>query len=203
MTHSPGWIGPRDPAQPNLNIGTEDGSVINCTFHDMGDCPHHTPPEPELTDAEKLAALETYIKVLTPMAKALRAKVTEDLAARRVEKVGAYLPGGVKIASVSYVPGGKTAKVTDPHAAARWCARAYPHEMVHTVNPAFLTALTDYAKKQCEVGEHGVDPHTGQELTFIDVVQGSPYVRVTTTDEGVDRMAALAGGFTAMLEGGN
>lgn len=161
-----------------------------------------TDQTPGLTDAEKLAALETYLKVLKPMAEALRAKVTEDLGVRRVERVGAYLPDGVKLASVSYSGGNKTAKVTDPEAALKWCLNRYPDEIVKAVNPAFLTALTDYAKKVSKVGEHGVDPRTGEVLDFIEVVQGKAYVTVTTTEEGSERMAGLAGGFVGMLEAG-
>jgi len=156
---------------------------------------------PGLTDAEKLAALETYLKVLDPLAKALRVKVTEDMGVRRVERVGAYLPDGTKLASVGYSGGRTTAKVTDPEAALKWCLKQYPDEIVKAINPAFLKALTDYAKKVGNVGEPGVDPRTGEVLDFIEVVQGSPYVTVTTTEPGVDRMAGLAGGFVAMLEG--
>jgi hypothetical protein len=43
---------------------------------------------------------------------------------------------------------------------------------------------------------------TGEELPFIEVTQGNPYVMVTTTDDGVERIAALANGFVAMLESG-
>jgi len=79
-----------------------------------------TEPVPqELTDAEKLAALETYIKVLKGQADALRANVTTDLGKRHVEKVGAYLPGGTKMASVSYRPGSKSARITDEAEAIR------------------------------------------------------------------------------------
>lgn len=155
-----------------------------------------------LTDAERLAALETYLKVLEPHARALRVKVTEDMGVRRVERVGAYLPDGVKLASVGYSGGRTTAKVTDPEAALKWCLERYPDEIVKAINPSFLKALTDYAKRAGQVGDTGVDPRTGELLPFIEVVQGSPYITVTTTDEGVDRMATLAGGFVAMLEAG-
>lgn len=155
---------------------------------------------PELTEAEKLTALETYTKTLSGITTALRARVTEDMGARHVEKVGAYLPDGLKLGSVAYQPGNKSAKVTDPAAALRWCLAKYPDEIVKAVNPAFLTALTDYAKKVGMVGEPGVDPRDGEMLDFIKVVQGSPFVRVTTTEEGVARMQALAHGFTGMLE---
>lgn len=155
---------------------------------------------PALTDAEKLAAIETYLKTLDPIAKALRAKVTADLGARRVERVGAYLPDGTKIAAVGYSSGRKTAKVNDAAAALRWCLDRYPDAIVEAINPAFLKSITDYSAKAGKIGDPGIDPLTGESLDFIEVQQGSAYVTVTTTEEGVDRMAALAGGFVAMLE---
>lgn len=153
-----------------------------------------------LTDAEKLAALETYMKTLKVMSDELRAKVTADMQGRRVERVGAYL-GSLKLAAVSFVKGRKTATVTDPAAALRWCLNAHPEEVVSAVNPAYLKALTDYAASTGEVGEMGVDPRTGETLPFIEVRQGNPYVSVKTTPEGVARMDALAHGFAGMLEG--
>jgi hypothetical protein len=156
---------------------------------------------PVLTDAEKLAALGTYLKVLGDIEKGLRAAVTEDMGARHVEKVGAFLPDGTKMASVSRSGGKKTAKVIDPAAALAWCILRYPDEIVKAINPAFLKKLLD-ANASGPIGEPGVDPVTGEMLPFIEVQQGNPYVTVTTTEEGRDRMAALAGGFTAMLEAG-
>lgn len=152
-----------------------------------------------MTDAEKLAALETYLKVLDPMSKTLRAKVTRDMGELHSEKVGAYLPDGTKMASVSRSDGKKFAKVVDSAAALAWCLKRYPDEIVQAVNPAFLKKLTDVAGS-LPVGSKGLDPTTGEELPFIEVQQGSPYVSVTTTAEGRDRMAALANGFAGMLE---
>lgn len=157
-------------------------------------------PGDGLTDAEKLAALGTYIKVLTEMEKALRASVTASMGARRVEKVGAYLPDGTKMASVGRSAGKKGARVTDQAAALRWVRDKYPTETVVTINPAFLKKLTDAAAAGA-VGEPGFDPATGQILDFIEVYQGNPYVTITTTTEGRNRMAQLAGGFAAMIEG--
>lgn len=153
-----------------------------------------------LTDAEKLSALETYLKTLTAMSKELRAKVTADMGRRHDERVGAYLPDGTKMASVGYSGGAKKAKVTDPAAALRWCMKQYPDEIIGAINPAFLKKLTDHALAVGQVGEPGVDPLTGEMLPFIEVVQGSAYVSVTTTNEGVQRMEALAYGFAGMLE---
>lgn len=160
-----------------------------------------TDETPELTDAEKLAALGTYVKVLTEMEKKLRADVTRDMGERRVEKIGAYLPDGAKLASVGRSDGKKTVKLTDPAAALRWCIERYPDELVEAINPAFLKKLMDVAGS-LPVGSKGLDPRTGEELSFIEVQQGSPYVTITMTDDGRDRMTALASGFAGMLGAG-
>lgn len=154
-----------------------------------------------MTDAEKLAALETYMKALKAIGDTLRARVTEDMGDRRVERVGAYLPDGQKIASVGYSSGNKTAKVTDPAAALKWCVDRYPDEIVRAINPAFLKLVLDTSKSG-EVGEPGVDPVSGEVLPFIEVTRGTAFVTVTTTPEGRSRMQALATGFAGTLESG-
>ena len=156
-------------------------------------------PEYELTDAEKLTALETYIKTLKGMADELRAAVTTDLGKRHVERVGAFLPDGTKLGAVTYKAGTKTVKVTDPHAALVWCMRTYPDEIVKAINPAFLKKLLDFNKSGA-VGEHGVDPATGELLPFITIEQGEPGIMVTKTAEGTARMEALAHGFARVLK---
>lgn len=161
--------------------------------------PDYVPPV--LTDAEKLTAIETYLKTLTAMAKTLRATVTADMGTRRVERVGAYLPDGEKMGAVGYSTGRKSVKVTDEAAALAWCQNRYPGEVVavEMIRPAFLKKLLDTAKA-LPVDSAGVDPATGELLDFIQVSQGDPFVTVTTTDEGVARMETLAHGFAGMLE---
>lgn len=155
-----------------------------------------------LTNAEKLTALQTYLKALKPMEEHLRLAVFDDMTRAKAERVSAYLPGATeKIGSVGLVKGRKTATVTDPTAALRWALAKYPETIVQAINPAFLKAITDYAAKVGEVGEPGVDPADGQMLDFIEVRQGAPYVTVSTTKEGVARMTELAHGFAGMLEG--
>jgi len=155
---------------------------------------------PKLTDAERLAALQAYLKCLGPIEKGLRARVTRDMGLRHVERVGAYLPDGTKIAAVGYSEGRRTAKVTDEAAALAWCLKQYPDEVqtVQVVRPAFLKKLLDVAGS-LPVGK-GLDPATGEELPFIEVTRGDPFVTVTTTSDGVGRMEALALGFTRTLE---
>lgn len=164
-------------------------------------CYEQAAPAPDqLTDAEKLAAVETYLKVLKGYADTLRSDVTKDLGERRVEKVGAYLPNGTKIASVSYRSGAKTARITDDAAALAWTERVHPEQIMKAVRPAFLAMLLEHAKKEIEVGGHGFDPWSGEELEWIEVVKGQPGVTVTTTAEGRALMTQLAGGFAGMLE---
>lgn len=157
---------------------------------------------PARTDAEMLAALETYVKTLTALSKDLRARVTADMGLQHLEKVGAYLPDGTKMASVARQPGNKSARVANEAAALKWCLARYPDEVqtVQVIRPAFLKVLLDTAKASGKPGDAGVDPHTSELLPFIEVVQGSPFVKVETTDEGVQRMEALAHGFAGMLE---
>lgn len=159
-----------------------------------------------LTNAEKLAAIETYLKTLTAIAASLRHTVTIEMGLTRAERVGAYLPDGSKIGAVSRSEGRMSAKVVDEAAALAWCLERYPDEVqtvpaVRVVRPAFLKYLTDAAKAdEAKDGDLGVDPRTGEELPFIKVSQGAPYVSVTTTTAGVQRMEALAYGFAGQLE---
>jgi len=153
------------------------------------------------TDAEVLVALDLYTKALSPTNIALRARCTEDFAKRHVEKVGAYLPDGTKIGAVAYRKGAKTARITDEQAALAWAIKEHPEQVMQAVRPAFLSMLLDVAKKEVEVGGHGFDPATGQELDWIEVVEGAPGVTVTSTPEGKARMAALANGFGRMIGG--
>lgn len=153
-----------------------------------------------LTDAEKLTALQAYMKALKPIEEQLRAAVTADMEARSVERVGAFLPTGEKLGTVGYRQGNKTARVINPSAALAWCQKEYPEAIVQAVSPAFLKKLTDHAAAVGEVGEPGVDPDTGRVLDFIEVQRGAPGVTVTPTKDGVARMTQLATGFAGMLE---
>lgn len=165
------------------------------------------PSGDELTNAEKLTALQAYTKALKPIEDALRAAVVAELGARKVERVGAYLPGadgkpGEKMGAVAYSPGRKTAVVTDAAAALKWCLERHPEAVIRAITPGFLKGLTDYAARVGEVGESGVCPDTGEALDFITVRRGDPFVTVTPTKLGIARMTALASGFAGLLEAG-
>lgn len=158
-------------------------------------------PGPGLTDVEKLAALDTYLKVLTETASKLRATVTADMGNQHDERVGAFLPDGTKIASITRSDGRKSATIVDEQAALEWCKSRYPTEVVtvEMIRPAFRKKFLDIAGS-LPVGSQGLDSATGEELPFIEVRQGAPYVTVLKTDEGKARMTALAHGFAGMLE---
>lgn len=153
-----------------------------------------------LTNAEKLTALQTYLKALKPMEEHLRVAALADMQAARAERVGAYLPDGEKIGTVGLNKGRKSARVTDDAAALTWVEKNYPEAIRKSINPAWLKALTDYAAEVGQPGEPGVDPRSGEVLPFIEVRQGNPFLTVTTTKEGVARMTELAHGFAGMLE---
>lgn len=158
---------------------------------------------PAPSKAEQLAALDMYLKALKPYAEKLRSEVTAEMTANHDERKGAYLPDGTKIASVTLQDGRRSASVTDEAAALAWCLKNYPSEVetvtITSIRPAFMKKLLDVAGS-LPAGP-GLDPATGQELSFITVRRGDPFVSVTTTTEGVTRMAALAEGFPKMLEG--
>lgn len=157
----------------------------------------------ELTDKQKLVALETYAKFIDSIAKGLRVRVTEQMGQDDEERVGAKLPDGTKLGAITYSEGRRSAKVTDEAAALAWCERAHPSEVqtVRMIRPAYLKMLLDLAKADdAPAGAKGVDPSTGEELPFIEVQQGNPFISVTSTKDGTERMAALAMGFTKMLE---
>lgn len=160
--------------------------------------------ELELTDKQKLVALELFFRLIKATTDDLRAKVTKDMGDNDDERVGAKLPDGTKIGTVTYSEGRRTAKVTDEAAALAWCERAHPSEVqtIKIIRPAYLKMLLDLAKADdAPAGARGVDPETGEELDFIEVQQGQPFVSVTSTKEGVARMSALASGFPRMLGG--
>jgi hypothetical protein len=155
-----------------------------------------------LTNAEKLVAISTYVKVLKSMEGPLRDAALDDLLSVKSERVGAYLPGGEKIGTVGVVSGSKKAVVTDEAKALRWVLSTYPGAVIQSISPSFLKSLLDHAAKSGMPGEPGVDPETGELLDFIEVRQGDPHVSVSTTKEGVARMTQLAHGFAGMLEAG-
>ena len=161
------------------------------------------PPEKRtLTDVQRLAVLDIYLKLLKPIGERLRERVTKQMGDEDQERVAARLPGGPKIASIGYSDGRTTVTLTDGEAALAWCLKKYPSEVVtiQAIRPAFLKKLLDAAKDQSP-GNHGYDPETGEELPFIDVGHGSPFVTVTTTPEGIAQISGLVDGFSKMLEG--
>jgi hypothetical protein len=164
---------------------------------ETGAVPAAASPEP--TDVLKLTALDLYLKSLKPHADRLRAAVAAQMKADHDERKGAVLPDGTKIGAVSYRKGAKSARITDDAAALRWCLKNHPEQIMQSIRPAYLAMLLDAAKVDGAVGDKGVDPHTGEVLDFIEVTEGAPGVTITSTPEGKARMAALAGGYAAMI----
>jgi len=149
----------------------------------------------ELTPVQQLVALDAYSKALDPHIKAMRARVTEQMADGDAERLAAKLPDGTKIGAVSWRKGSVTARITDDAAALAWCLKEHPEEIMQAIRPAFLSLLLDIAKKE----GFGFDPATGQALPWIQVGQGAPGITVTTTPEGKTFASSLVGGFAGMI----
>lgn len=140
-------------------------------------------------------ALDLYIKSLGAQASALRAEVHRQMIRDHDERKAAVLPDGTKIGAVSIRKGSTSARITDEAAALRWAIDKHPEQIMQAIRPAFVTLLLDAAKK----AGVGLDPSTGEVLDFIEVSTGNGGITITTTPEGKDRMAQIAGGFAGML----
>lgn len=160
-----------------------------------------TDPTIPLSDIEKVAALDTYLKAIKTINDKLRASVEKQMGDNHDERKGAVLADGTKLASITRSDGSKKARVTDEQELLFWARLRHPEQVytIEAVRPAFIDALLTAAKGG-EVGEPGFDPSTGEILDFIEVVQGNPYITITATKEGKARMQALADGFPLALE---
>lgn len=150
-----------------------------------------TTPSPVLV----ATALDLYIKALGEQAKKLRSQVHKQMIADHDERKAAVLPDGTKIGAVSIRKGATSARVTDEAAFLRWVVDKHPEQLMQTIRPAFVAYLLDAAKK----AGVGWDPSTSEVLDFIEVTTGQGGITITTTVEGKDRMATIAGGFAGML----
>lgn len=150
----------------------------------------------ELEPEEELAVLDMYAKLVDARIKQLRAALPELMRQQRVKLRAVEAADGTEVANIRYSPGNVTAKITDEAAAVRWCGTVHPGEVeeVVTIRPAFRKLLLEYSAKSGHPGEAGVDPRTGERLDFIVVERGTPYVKVEPTEQGRERVRALAGG---------
>lgn len=140
-------------------------------------------------------ALDLYIKALGDQAKALRSQVHKQMLADHDERKAAVLPDGVKIGSIGIRKGSTSARVTNDAALLRWVVEKHPEQIMQAIRPAFVAMLLDASKKE----GIGYDPTSGEILDFIEVTTGPGGITITTTPEGKDRMAQVAGGFAGML----
>lgn len=150
----------------------------------------------ELEPEEELAVLDMYVKLLGERIKQLRGELPDRMRAQKVKLRPVESADGTEVANVRYSPGNISAKITDEEAAVRWCGAVHPGEVeeVVAIRPAFRKLLLEYSAKAGRPGEAGVDPRTGARLDFIVVERGTPYVKVEPTEQGRERVRALAGG---------
>lgn len=109
----------------------------------------------------------------------------------------AKLPGGMKVATVSYAGGdGKSASVTNDGAFLAWMIANHPGETEVVVRGNAKKKILDYAK---EIGQP-IDRDTGEIIPGITIKDSRPYVSVLFKPGGADAVADawLAGDLTGI-----
>jgi len=144
-----------------------------------------------------LRALADKVKEASDRAReAMRAELEETGA----EKSTAYLPDGTKAATVSYVAGKRTARVTDERALLAWVRKNRPQELEGQIRPAYLSVLLDSAAKRGVC----VDEATGEVIPGVEAANGQPFVSCRFDSGGRDAIAAAwqAGELDAVVSRG-
>lgn len=134
---------------------------------------------------DELAFLDTMIKTMSDRARALR-EIMPGRMGRAIQSEG-YWPDGTRIATITRYVGDLTAVVVDESGLLKWCAEKHPEQITQSVQPKFKDLLLTASKKDADIGDPGVDPTTGEVLTFIEVRRGSPYVKLSATNLSRER----------------
>jgi hypothetical protein len=109
----------------------------------------------------------------------------------------AKLPGGTKVATVSYAGGdGKTASVTNDAAFLAWMIANHPEETEVVVRGNAQKKILDYAK----AAGRPIDRETGEIIPGIEIRDSRPYVSIRFRPGGADAVADawLAGDLTGI-----
>lgn len=108
--------------------------------------------------------------------------VRDEMVDAGVEKIGATLPDGTKVASLSLCGGESAPRVTDPAAFQAWVEANRPGEIVSSVRESYVKAVLDEAKK----AGRAVDRASGEVIPGITFGPTTPYVRLTFTRGDLD-----------------
>ena len=145
----------------------------------------------ELRDAVLRAAVWATI---AERANALKDEARSELAAIPVGDTLSARHGDRLLAKASLSKGKSKLVVTDPQKLLEWVKAHHPSEVVESVNPAYLTALTAKAK---EVG--AVIDSQGDVVPGVELQEGAPYVTVRKEKDALEIVSdMLAGGLISL-----
>ncbi len=157
-------------------------------------------PEQQITAGRQVVAhiLGKEVAELTKQIRAvLEDKIEPDTA------VAAKLPDGTRIGKVLRTRAATTTRVRDEAALLAWVKAHRPAEIVESVNPAYVRALLDQAKRH----GHAFDTETGEVIPGIEQAEGSAAYRPTPSREAraivLGRLAQLVQDGTLALPSGD
>lgn len=106
------------------------------------------------------------------------------------DRTAAVLPGGEKVATISWVPSAVRFRVSDEAAFSEWVLANHPTEVrtVLMVRPVWQTVYLKNGLKAS--GSSAVDVDTGEIVPGIEAFNSAEYARLNFTDEGRGAVAA-------------
>lgn len=147
----------------------------------------------DLRDAVLRAAVFATIEA---KAKALKDEARAQLAAIPLGDTLAARHGDRLVAKASLSKGKSKLVITDQQKLLEWVKTRHPSEVVESVNPAYLAALSAKAK---EVG--AVIDSQGELAPGVELVEGAPVVSVRREKDADDIVAELLRGGHISLDG--
>lgn len=123
--------------------------------------------------AGRAAALHWFAEEVKKQVGATRAVLTPRVAPG--ERIGAYLPDGTVIGSVTIGLPATSVVVTDERALLAWVKANKPTEIVQSVNSAFI----EFLKTQVRKHGYAFDVTSGEIIPGIELREGSPSYRPT------------------------
>jgi hypothetical protein len=109
-----------------------------------------------------------------------RTVLKEVMNGQGIKSLSAKLPDGTPVATLSYVAGTPSPRITDPAKFLAWVQEAHPTETEVIVRPGYTETLL----KAMKDSGRAVDPRTGEVVPGVEFSRGEPYIRPTFTRTG-------------------
>lgn len=133
-------------------------------------------------DALRTAVLKTLADEVGAAMTGGKASLLKVMQDERIEKLGAYLPDGTKVASLPVVGGEDAPRVTDPAAFEAWVKANHPDQTEVIVRPGYTEAVLKAAK----LAGRALDRQTGDVIPGITFEPTTAYVKVDFATGDID-----------------